>query len=48
MKFIRKNTKLFEEVSENFPKLNYVIHKINGYGAEAISLLVQMDVGLLQ
>lgn len=27
MKFIRKNTKLFEELSENFPKLNYVIHK---------------------
>ena len=27
MKFIRKNTKLFEEVSENFPKLNYVIHR---------------------
>ena len=27
MKFIRKNTKLFEELSENFLKLNYVIHK---------------------
>ena len=29
MKFIRKNTKLFEELSENFLKLNYVIHKNN-------------------
>lgn len=47
MKFIRKNKKIFEGISENIPKINYVIHKNKWLWGESWIIVTTDGCGLV-